>query len=188
MEEYAWVIEYLPQGRSADSKTESIVQLIGHNFFTLLEATVKSESVVSIGQKVYIGKEYRNEIARIKGRLNFFQLTQNAKENASIAIRSIVQERESDFIAFINKAAPISMRIHQLEFLPGIGKKYLESLLIEREKKPFENFADLKARIPSITDPVLLFTHRILNELENKEKHHIFLASLSPHTSPPHTL
>ncbi len=179
MEEYAWVIEYLPQGRSADLKTEAIVQLIGHNFFTLLEATAKPESVISIGQKVYIGKEQRNEIARIKGKLNFSQLTPSAKENISTVIKSIVHERENDFIAFINKAAPISMRVHQLEFLPGVGKKHLESLIIEREKKPFENFADLKIRIHSITDPTLLFVHRIMNELEGKEKHYLFLTPFS---------
>lgn len=179
MEEYAWVIEYLPQGRSADLRTEPLVQLLGNNFFTLLEATVKPEATVSIGQKVYIGKDERKEIARIKGKLSFSQLTPSAKENLSTALRLIIQEREGDFVAFINKAAPISMRVHQLELLPGVGKKHLESLLGEREKKPFESFADLKTRIPSIADPTMLFVHRILSELEGKEKHYIFLSPFS---------
>ncbi len=179
MEEYARVIEYLPQGRSADIRREPLVQLVGCKFFTLLDATVKPEAVVAIGQKVYIGKEQRNEIERIKGKLGFTQLTQSGKENLQMALRAIIQEREPDFIAFINKAAPISMRVHQLELLPGVGKKHLEALLGEREKKPFESFADLKARIPSIPDPALLFVHRIMSELEGREKHYLFLTPFS---------
>lgn len=175
MEEYAWVIEYLPQGKSNDLRTESVVQLVGHRFFTLLEAIVKPDSLVSIAQKVYIGKNQRNEIERIKGRLEFAQLTGNAKDNLCTVLKLIVQEREQDFIGFINKAVPLSMRLHQLELLPGVGKKHLESLLIEREKKPFENFGDLKVRIQSIPDPVHLVVHRIMNEFEGKEKHYLFL-------------
>lgn len=179
MEEYAWIIEYLPEGKAADSRREPLVQLIGHQFFTLLEATVKPDVSVGIGQKVYIGKEQRSEIERIRGKLAFSQLTGAAKDNLMVAIKLIVTERENDFIAFINKAAPISMRVHQLELLPGVGKKHLESMLEEREKKPFENFADLKARIHSIPDPALLFVHRIISELEGKEKHYIFLTPFS---------
>jgi putative nucleotide binding protein len=179
MEEHAWIIDYLPQGRASESRREAIVQMLGHQFFTLLEATVKPEAQVSIGQKVYIGKEQRNEIERIKGKLAFSQLTQNAKDNLVTVLKSIVVEREADFVAFMNKAAPISMRVHQLELLPGVGKKHLEALLTEREKKPFDNFADLRARIHSIPDPAILFVHRILNELEGKEKHYLFLQPFS---------
>ncbi len=179
MEEYAWVIEYLPEGKAADSRKEPLVQLVGHQFFTLLEATVKPNSIVSISQKVYIGKEQRSEIERIKGKLSFSDLTHSARDNLTVALKNIIHEREQDFMAFINKAAPISMRVHQLELLPGVGKKHLESLLGEREKKPFESFADLKARIPSIADPAALFVHRIISELEGKEKHYIFLKPFS---------
>lgn len=179
MEEYAWIIEYLPQGRSADVRKEPMVQMIGHQFFTLLEATVKPDAAISIGQKVYIGKEQRTEVERIKGKLAFPQLTGSAKDNLTVILKSIVTEREPDFVSFINKAAPISMRVHQLELLPGVGKKHLESLLGEREKKPFESFADLRERIHSIPDPAILFVHRILSELEGKEKHYIFLQPFS---------
>lgn len=179
MEEYAWIIEYLPSGRSADARREPLVQMVGHNFFTLLEATLKPSAQVSIGQKAYIGKEERNEVERIKGKLNYSDLTQSAKDNLAMVLKHIILEREQDFITFINKAAPISMRVHQLELLPGVGKKHLESLLGEREKTPFQSFADLKGRIPSIPDPAALFVHRIISELGGKEKHCIFLQPFS---------
>ncbi len=179
MEEYAWVIDSLPQGKSTDLRSEAVVQLIGHRFFTLLEATVKPDVQVSITQKVYIGKEQRKEIERIKGRLVFTQLTRNAKDNLVTILKLIVHEREQDFIGFINRAAPMSMRVHQLELLPGIGKKHLETLLAEREKKLFENFTDLKTRISSIPDPALLFVHRIIDEIKGNEKHYLFLQPFS---------
>lgn len=181
MEEYAWVIEYLPQGKATHSAKGGVVQLLGHQFFTLLEATVKPNAQISINQKIYIGKDERKEIGRILGRLSYAQLTQGARENLSNVLKSIILEREEYFITFLNKASPISMRVHQLELLPGIGKKHLENLLSEREKKPFENFNDLKTRLRSIADPSLLFVHRILNELEGKEKHYLFLRPFHMH-------
>ncbi|MFA5077450.1 MAG: DUF655 domain-containing protein [Candidatus Micrarchaeia archaeon] len=182
MEENAWIVEYLPGGRSSDVRREPLVQMVGGQFFTLLEATLKPEATVSIGQKVYIGKEQRNEVSRIKGKLNYSELTQNAKENLSVIMRSAIAEHEQEFVNFLNKAGPISMRVHQLELLPGVGKKHLESLLNEREKKPFENFDDVKKRIPSIADPALMFAHRIMGELEGKEKHYLFIKPFSMRT------
>ncbi|MEM4626643.1 MAG: DUF655 domain-containing protein, partial [Candidatus Bilamarchaeaceae archaeon] len=59
MEDYAWVIEYLPMGHATQIKKEPIVQLVGENYFTLLEATVKPDASIVLGQRVYVGKENR---------------------------------------------------------------------------------------------------------------------------------
>lgn len=175
MEDYGWIIEYFPQGRSDDPAREPVVQIIGHQFYTLLEASVFRESNVSVGQKVYIGKDQRKEINKIKGRISYNELSPSAKEILSTVIKSIVTEREAEYVNFMNKAGSISMRIHQLELLPGVGKKNLESILGEREKKPFDNFADIKVRVHAIPDPTFPFVHRIISELEGKEKHYLFL-------------
>ena len=55
MEDYAWVIEYLPSGHSSALRREPTVQLLGARFFTLLEATVKPESSIFLGKKRPIG-------------------------------------------------------------------------------------------------------------------------------------
>lgn len=174
MEDYAWVIEYLPMGHAAQIKKESVVQLLGVKFFTLLEATVKPEAGIVLGQKVYVGKEGREEIDHIKGRITYEKLTSGAREFLPSMLRKAVEEREEDFIRFLNNARPISIRVHTLDLLPGIGKKNMEALLREREKAKFESFADLKKRIPTLTDPVGIFVHRILSELEGKEKQYLF--------------
>ncbi len=180
MEDYAWILEYFPQGKPSDPKREPLVQLVGHQYFTLLESSVKRESNVIVGQKVYIGKDARNEIDRIKGRITFSDLTPSAKEILSKVIHSIVSEREPEYVMFMNKAGSISMRVHQLELLPGVGRKNLESILAEREKKPFENFADIKARVHSLSDPAAPFVNRIMSEMDGKEKHYLFLRPPSP--------
>jgi putative nucleotide binding protein len=179
MEEYARVVDFLPDGRSSDIRREPAVQIVGDVFFTLLEATLKPDMSVSIGQKVYIGKENRGEINKIKGKLSFEELTQNAKLNMPAIIKMIVMDNEAEYINFINKAGPISIRIHQLELLPGIGRKHLEAILTERQKKPFEGFADMVSRIHAIPDPAAIIAHRIINEFEGKERNYIFLKPFS---------
>ena len=174
MEDYAWVIEYLPLGHASAIKREASVQLLGDRYFTLLEATVQPNANIVLGQKVYVGKEGRTDISHIKGRINYESLTQAAKEFLSTMIKKIVETREQDFVNFINSARPISIRVHTFDLLPGIGKKSMMALLNEREKKPFETIADLRTRVPSISDPVMIFVHRILSELEGKEKYFLF--------------
>jgi putative nucleotide binding protein len=48
-------------------------------------------------------------------------------------------------------------------------------ILEARNKKPFESFADISARIKSIPHPEKMIQARILEELEDKDvKYHIF--------------
>ena len=174
MEDYAWVIEYLPLGHASQVKKEPVVQLLGTKFFTLLEATVKPNATIVLGQKVYVGKEGREEVDHIKGRIGYDKLTNSAKEFLPSILRKSVEEREEDFVRFINNARPISIRVHTLDLLPGIGKKNMELLIHEREKAKFESFADLKKRVPSLSDPIGIFVQRIMHELEGKEKQYLF--------------
>ena len=174
MEDYAWVVEYLPAGKAADMRKEPLVQLVGHQFFTLLEASVKRDASVLVGTKIFVGKGDREEVDRIKRRINYGDLTNGAQEILPNVVKRVVEEREELFVNFLNKAAPISMRVHQLDLLPGIGKRNMEEILKEREKAPFESFADIKKRVPTISDPAGLFTHRIISELEGKERYFLF--------------
>jgi putative nucleotide binding protein len=174
MEDYAWVIEYLPAGHAEALRKEPVVQLLGTRFFTLLEATVNPNATIVMGQKLCVGKEGREEVSHIKGRIRYDQLTNGAREFLPTMIKKAIQERENDFVGFINTAKPISIRVHTLDLLPGIGKKNMEAILRERELKPFESFADVHQRVTSLADPVGVFIHRILSELEGKEKYYLF--------------
>ncbi|NYZ73561.1 DUF655 domain-containing protein [Candidatus Micrarchaeota archaeon] len=174
MEDYAWVIEYLPAGHAEALRREPVVQLLGTRFFTLLEATVSPTASIVIGQKVCVGKEGRQEVSHIRGRIKYDDLTNGAREFLPVMIKRAVGERETDFVGFINNARPISIRVHTLDLLPGIGKKNMESLLKEREAKPFESLTDIHTRVPTLADPVGVFVHRIMSELQGNEKYYLF--------------
>jgi putative nucleotide binding protein len=174
MEENAWVLEYMPQGHAIDMRREPIVQLIGEQFFTLLEASVKQDAKINVGQKLYVGKDARTEVEKIKRRITYNELSTSAKNLLPAVLKTLIETQEKRFVDFINHARPISIRVHTLDLMPGIGKKNMETLLAEREKKPFESFQDLKARVATLGDPAAVFVHRIVSELEGKEKYFLF--------------
>jgi putative nucleotide binding protein len=173
MEEYAVVLDVLPYGKSTDVRREPVVQLVGWEYFTLLEVTPKAGAALSVGEKVYIGKGPRDKVDFIKNRINYFELTSAAKEELNVTIKKIIKEKEAYFVTFFNKCGPVNIRLHQLELLPGVGKKHMQDILREREKKPFENFSDINKRVQLLPDPVKIISERILEELMGKSKYYI---------------
>jgi putative nucleotide binding protein len=64
--------------------------------------------------------------------------------------------------------------MHQIELLPGIGKKHMWAIFEKREEKTFESFEEIKERISAIPDPVKIFVRRVMMELNNEDKYKIF--------------
>jgi putative nucleotide binding protein len=179
-EEYAYVLDFLlhgrpgvhPQGR-AGYRAGALVQLIGEEFFTLLEALVRDGVMLKANDRVYVGKEPREEITYIIGRIGFDELTAAGRMELSSAISRIVLSRESWFVNFFNTARAVTPRMHALELIPGIGKKYMWQVINEREKQPFQTYDDLQRRT-ELPNPVKLVTKRILEELEGDSKYRLF--------------
>ena len=182
-EEYAYVLDYLPQGRPDYRRPtysrEPIVLAIGEDFFTLLELVPKRNVDIALHERVYIGKGFRDKIDHVKRRITYNDLTAAAKAELPYVLEKIIKERESFFVDFFNKAQPITMRMHQLELLPGIGKKIMWEILEERRKKPFESFKDLTSRV-KIPDPVKAIVKRILIELEGEDRYYLFVRPFKP--------
>jgi putative nucleotide binding protein len=179
-EEYAYVLDFLPHGRPgvrpsgrAGYRAGALVQLIGEDFFTLLEALAKEGVALKPHDRVYVGKEAREEITYIIGRIGYDELTAAAKMELPAVISRIVLNREKWFVDFFNSARAITPRMHALELIPGIGKKYMWQVINEREKKPFESFEDLQKRT-ELPNPVKLITKRILEELAGESKYRLF--------------
>jgi len=84
-------------------------------------------------------------------------------------------KNEARFVEFFNKAGAVNTRVHQLELLPGIGKKHMGSILERREEKEFENFEDIRKRVSLLPDPEKAIVKRILLELQGNEKHMLFV-------------
>jgi len=175
-EEHAYVLDYLPHGRATARPTYragALVQLVGEEFFTLLEATVREGLVLKTADRVYVGKESREEITYIIGRVGYDELTSAAKTELPTVVEKIVLNREALFMNFFNTAQAITPRMHALELIPGIGKKYMWQIINERDRTPFKNFDDLQQRA-NIPSPPKLLTKRILEELSGESKYRLF--------------
>jgi len=181
MEEYARVIDFLPDGRAADREREPVAQLLGEKYFTLLEVSIKRGTQCSLGQRLYIGKDAREQVEKIKSRIDFNDLTAASRNELPLVTKQIIHDREAEFVNMFNKAGPISIRLHQLELLPGIGKKHLTEILGCRSEKPFENFKDLQSRVSLLPDPVNLIATRVAEELQGNSKNYLFVRPPARH-------
>ena len=176
VEEKALVIDYMVRGRSSDFKTEPLAQLIGTEFFTLLEVVPKSNVELKVLEEVYVGKGDRDKIEFIKKRISFKDLTNTSLSDIENAIEKIIKNNESKFISFFNDSRSITLKRHQIELLPGMGKKHMLQLIKEREKEPFKSFEEIKTRVHSVPDPVRAMVKRIMEELEGQDiKYYLFV-------------
>jgi len=162
------VLDFLPRGHST-GRQEPIAQVIGEKYFSLLEVVVKGDVILKPGDKTYIGESKRDQIDHIKRRISVNELTSFSKSELPFVVEKLVKENEARFVGFFNSSQPISTRLHQLELLPGIGKKHLWDIIDERKKSPFTSFEDIKKRIKLMPDPANSVIKRIMEELENDD-------------------
>ena len=174
-EEYAVILDYLPNGYPLERKMMPIAQAIGKKNLTLLELVPRRGVSLEVGEEAYIGEGKRDKIYYILGRLHREKLSESAKTELEEFIKKIVEEREKEFVEFFNKAEAMNKRLHQIELLPGFGKKHMHEILKQREEKEFESFEDMKSRVQNLPDPHKAVEKRILNELINIERANLFV-------------
>ncbi|OLB46853.1 hypothetical protein AUH73_02630 [archaeon 13_1_40CM_4_53_4] len=175
-EEHAYVLDYLPYGRSSDRSRHLVVptvQIMGEQHFTLLEAELKVGATVVVPERIYIGRERREKVDRIISRISYDQLTANAKAEVGPLINELVKKQEKRFVDFFNNSQPVTPRMHSLELLPGIGKKSMWSIVNTREKKPFTSYKDIEEKT-SLTDVQKMLAKRIFEELSTESKYRLF--------------
>lgn len=174
-EETAIVLDFLPHGYPMEGKMLPVAQAIGTKNFTLLQLVPRRGIPLALKEEVYIGMGKRDKIAYILGRLPKDKLTETAKMELDDFIKKMVGDQEKKFVDFFNNAQPMNTRMHQLELLPGFGKKHMVDLIKERENRPFESFDDIKNRIKSIPDPRKAIEKRLLEELTEIVKIRLFV-------------
>lgn len=178
-EDYGYVLDILPRPTRrvprAAQFTGQAVELIGDKYFMLLEAILKRDVTASIGERIFLGRSPESKVAFILGRLSYYELTGPAQAELPEIVERIIVANEKRFVDFFNNSQPVSPRMHALELIPGIGKKYMFTILRERSIRPFESFKDIKSRT-GIPDPVKLIAKRVLEELmEEKPKYRLFV-------------
>lgn len=174
-EEIAVVLDYLPYGYPLENRRLPVVQAIGKNNFTLLQLVPRRDTTFESLEEVYIGEGKRDKVQFIQGRLLREKLTENGKMQLSEFISKAVKEKETQFVEFFNKAQAINTRLHQLELLPGFGKKHCQAVLDERDKKAFESLEEIKSRVSGVPDPQKAIEKRIFEELTELQRQNLFI-------------
>ncbi len=175
-EEHAYVLDYLPYGRSSDKSRHLVVptvQIMGEQYFTLLEAELKVGATVVVPERIYIGRERREKVDRIISRISYDQLTANAKAEVTPLVDELVKKQEKRFVDFFNRSQPVTPRMHSLELLPGIGKKSMWTIVNTRERKLFVSYKDIEQKT-GLTDVAKIISKRILEELTTESKYRLF--------------
>ena len=174
-EETAIILEYLPNGYPLEKKMMPLAQAVGENNCTLLELAPRRGIILEPGEAVYIGPGKRDKIYYILGKLPKEKLTEAAKQQLGEFIKKVVEKKEQEFVDFFNKSEAINKRFHQIELLPGLGKKHMKGIIKQRQEKLFESFEDMKKRIPNLPDPRKAIEKRMLKELTQTERYNLFV-------------
>jgi len=170
-----------PTDRHPHHRNRELVQLVGEDYFMLLEGFPRRGVQIDIGERVYVGPEgefdgkiyRRDKILRIDAEIEYEDLTTVARDMLPQILETIVKKNERVFVEFFNIADAITIRMHSLELLPGVGKKTLMRILEAREQKPFESFEDIQTRAK--VDPVKVIVERIISELQGNERYYLFV-------------
>jgi putative nucleotide binding protein len=173
---HAIVLDYLPYGYPLEGKMRPVVQAIGEEHLSLLELAPVRGASFNLKEKVYIGPDKRDKIYYIVGRLGREKLTETAKIQLQEFVEKIVGEQEKKFVNFFNSAQAINTRLHQLELLPGFGKKHTNEILTAREDKLFASFGDIKKRVHNVPDPKRAVERRIMEEVLENPRQLIFVS------------
>jgi len=175
-EEYAYVLDFTPRGKSAIIREREgpVVQALGQERLTLLEILATNEADFFIGEKISIGKENRSKVVSVLGKLNYDELSNGSRNELQNVIEKMIVENEARYVEYFNELQPITPRLHSLELIPGIGKTFMRQIVNQRERKKFDNFADIEKRV-GIHDPAKLIAKRIVEELSGGSRISIFV-------------
>ncbi len=176
---YAVVLDFLAHGRQDGGGPgygqSPVGYAVGEESFRLFELGFAEGTDVSIGDRVAVDPTARAADIESVREIEYEDLSGGAQSELEYVIEEIVEDQEDRFVEFFNDAQPITLRLHQLNLLPGIGKKLRNGILDARKREAFDSFEDLEERIAGLHDPKGVIAERILEELQTEDlKYRIF--------------
>lgn len=165
------VLDYLPHGRSDDDRPQYQKDPLAHGLepasFGLVELILNPESSLTIGDTVSI--EPPEESIETVRRIEYSDLSVGAQSELDHVVADLVDANEDRFVQFFNEAGPITLRLHQLNLLSGIGDKLRDTILEERDRDEFTDLDELEARVDGLHDPQSILVDRIIEELRDED-------------------
>ncbi|GAB7020224.1 hypothetical protein JCM18750_30850 [Halostagnicola bangensis] len=137
--------------------------------FGLYEVAFDEDERLTIGSEVVVEPDEERDIVVDAHSVEYDALSSGAQSELEYVVQDLVEDHEERFVDFYNEAQPITLRLHQLNLLPGIGKKLRNGILDERKRKPFDSFEDLEDRVSGLHDPDEILVERIIQELRDDD-------------------
>ncbi|MFT4889346.1 MAG: putative nucleotide binding protein [Halobacteriales archaeon] len=175
----AVLLDFFPTGRSEGGprgyERQPLGYGLGRDSFRLFEIVFEEDADVGIGDAVVVAPEDERDRIVDSWEIDHDDLSGGAESELEYAIREIVESEEDRFVGFFNDAQPITLRLHQLNLLPGIGEKLRNSIIDERKRTPFESFEELEGRVDGLHDARDTLVERIMEELQEEDlKYRLF--------------
>ena len=184
MEDFVYILDHLPRGRPDDPRRrDPVAYALGEKNFVLLEVVPRPDAALLVGDRIDVRREAApGPVDHVRGRVRFEEMTHAAQGELPFVIEQAVKAQEERFLNFYNNAGPITLRMHQLELLPGLGKKLMMAILDEKKKGgAYKSFRDMDTRVKALHAPEKLIANRILGEIQNpSEKYHLFALPPAP--------
>ena len=176
----AVIVDYLPHGRPDDTRPQyqkaALAYALETESFDLLELTLTEDADVNIVDRIPIDEAANDAVIEDVADIEYDDLSNSGVSELEYAIEAIIDADEQRFVDFYNDAQPISLRLHQLNLLPGIGKKLRNKIIDKRKRQPFESFEDLADRVGGLHNPMEVIAERIMEELRDEDlKYKIFV-------------
>jgi putative nucleotide binding protein len=170
---FAVVLDVLPHGRADDDRPRyersPLAYALGERNFRLVELRLADDADVSIGDRVAVDPPAERDAVEAVRDIEYDDLSNTAHSELEYVVDEILTEHEGRFVDFYNDAQPITIRLHQLNLLPGIGKKLRNNILDQRKRGPFDSFEDLEERVSGLHNPKDILADRIMSELRDDD-------------------
>ncbi len=180
-EREAVVLDYLAHGRSDDDRPQyqkdPLSYALGVTDFHLYECTIDRDVGVGIGDRLVVEpRSERHEAIESVRTVEYDDLSGGARSELEYVVEDVVDADERRFVDFYTEAQPVTLRLHQLNLLPGIGEKLRDSILDARKRGGrFDSFEDVEERVDGLHDARSVVVDRIMQELtEDDLKYRLF--------------
>jgi putative nucleotide binding protein len=165
----AVLLDVLPNGRPDDDRPPSrktpVAYGLGTESFRLYELSLDDETEASVSDRIALDGPAVGRYREVE----YDDLTRNAAAEVEYAVEAIVDADEERFVDFYNEAGPITLRLHQLNLLPGVGKQLRNNVLDERKRGPFESFDEVSERVSGLHRPREVIVERIVEEVQKDD-------------------
>jgi putative nucleotide binding protein len=179
-ERRAVVLDHLPNGRPDDDRPQyerpAFAYAVGEDDFRLFELELADDADVGIGDRLVIRPaEARTAVDRFR-EVAYDDLSNAARSELEYVVEEIVDRDEERFVEFYADSDPLSLRLHQLDLLPGVGDTIRNNVLDARKRGRFESFEDVADRVSGLHDPRETVVERVLTELRDDDlKYRLFV-------------